>query len=711
MYKNRVSRNFDWIKQDDGKYTKQNRLETYDSNRFISVDDIYFKFNKYLTGITYTYVNNLDDIYSKNILTGDGYSIINMYNEYDVIDRVMKNISLVDVASDTNIDIYSQWLQINGVKLKPGHLVLLKNQDLDIENDIYVVTNKNFLINSDLLNNREKSDKFSCSIKIGNNFDKQFFLLNSGNTFPITGEPKQFVEGKSFILKNLVKYDLNSTYTNYNNAAKILFTDYDVARKQLNENSEIYDNINIDIDRTYFSPELIKIDYRHEPTYIIKSGTTENSYFSGITSTITNKVLNTFTLIPYDILTFNCSDGDYIKLDIYSGSTFNSATTVLLTLDVFIKDLVVINSVNYIILDEILPNRILNSLKTYAFSVNNLNIATDWDDVFYKLNHTPYSEYYSIVNRDFNVDFIEVIVKAIINEYDKYFDYDALIFSFNDNNNWFTSGFTSKNQYISYKLYDNLNKLDDIILNSGYTFYNEYLLTGFTYEYTDNNRIRIVDNSESLLSNFKPYTYVNISGVTLSGRTLIYSVNEHEMIIEKPSSFPFFPATQLVSIQNIDGLKNISDILYEVYMNDTYDWYIKKIDNERKYICRSYAEILVMDEYIRLLATGVLFENENNEFILKLFNLGSNVNVDELLYFSTIELIYIGSDRKSRFPVPLTVLSSIGTNSYYILVGGLNDSLETFGGVTNGGLNIVYPGHTDPLLYYYNIINSGLNSI
>ena len=191
MQKNRKSRKFDWVKQNDGSFIQQTRSVQYDENKFIAVDDIYFKFNKYLTGVTYTYINNLDDIYnSQNLLTGDGYSIVNMYNEYDVIDRVLKNIIFVDVASDTHIDISKQWLQINGVNLKPGHLVLLKSQNAgsEIENDIYIVSNNNFLINYNILINREKSDKFSCSVKLGNNADKQFFLLNVGSNFPITGE-------------------------------------------------------------------------------------------------------------------------------------------------------------------------------------------------------------------------------------------------------------------------------------------------------------------------------------------------------------------------------------------------------------------------------------------------------------------------------------------------------------------------------------------
>ena len=144
MQKNRWSRKFDWVKN-DSTYVQQSRTELYDENRFIAVGDVYFKLNKYLTGVTFNYIISLDDIYNKNnLMTGDGYSIVNMYNEYDVIDRTMKNIISVDIAADTNIDINLQWFQINDVKLLPGHLVLLKEQDSQNENDIYIVDNNFF---------------------------------------------------------------------------------------------------------------------------------------------------------------------------------------------------------------------------------------------------------------------------------------------------------------------------------------------------------------------------------------------------------------------------------------------------------------------------------------------------------------------------------------------------------------------------------------
>ena len=153
MQKNKWNRKLDWIKSDN-VYIQDNRIEKYDENKVIAVGDIYFRLNKYLTGVTFTYINNLENIYKIDLLTGDGYSIYNMYNEYDIIDRVMKNFIIVDVASNDNIDIKKQLKYIDGVKLNPNHLVLLKNQKSEFENDIYIVNNKNFLENADILSPR-----------------------------------------------------------------------------------------------------------------------------------------------------------------------------------------------------------------------------------------------------------------------------------------------------------------------------------------------------------------------------------------------------------------------------------------------------------------------------------------------------------------------------------------------------------------------------
>lgn len=639
MQRNKWNRKLEWVKKDD-MYIQQNKVETYDENKFIAIGDIYFRFNKYLTGVTFTYINTLTDIYKKDLLTGDGNCIYNMYNEYDVIDRVMKNFVCVEIASNINIDLNKQQNIIDNIKIKPNYLVLLKNQDNVIENDIYIVNKNNFLINSEILSSKDKSNKFSCSVKSGTNKDKQFFLKDNGVDFPIFFESKEFIEGQSYILKNIINYNVYDTL-----CPKIIFTDIKLAKSQIINNYELYYPIIITGLNINNKPnEFIKLDYHHLDSYIIRS-TNKNIIISGYTSEIYN---NDYTTIPIDN-DFDCIIGDYINLKMYSGNT------LLLEHYAWIKNIVD----NNIVLEEIIPTRILNELKNSYFIIDNLNIATDWYNVIERANLSPYNDFCiftAYTYESYNTEFIDININSTVSTYNKYFDYTDLYISSEDNNQVYN--FITDNFYLKYSLYDRLSHI-----NSGFTtdfsIFNETLISGSTlvrYKYTDDSRI-VITTSINVKNLFKPYTYVNVSAIDENTeKTLVYSVNDFEIIIEKPKKWLTYNTQlqkpYLYSIQNIDGLKNISDILDEVYKNENWNWYISKSENEKKYICRSYGELLSSQEFFRDNVTGLLYENDNNEYILKLYDLENDPN----LYFESNELIFIGSDKKSRLPVPLKKL-------------------------------------------------------
>ncbi len=735
MQKNIWNTKLDWVKSGSTSpyiYYQKNRANKYNENMFISVGDIYFKLNKYLTGVTFTYVNSLNDIYNiENYMTGDGHSLVNMYNEYDVIDRVMKNIIFVDVAADINIDTDYQLFEINGVKLKPGHLVLLKNQTNQEENNIYYVDDQYFLWLTDHLSTREKSNKFSCSIKLGKNADKQFFLANNGDDFPTTDEPKYFIEGKSYILKNLIQYNLFNTRTGSTYTSKIIFTDYNLARTQLSENYGLYDETTvtgltlIDIPYNYFT-----VNY-HYDSYTIRSGSTSGGTFSGNVTDFSNFYSGYTSLLMPSSKDFIV--GDYIYINMYSGNTVFSGKTHL-EMWQFIKEIKSISGNSYIILEETIPTYILRDLQDCSYFIENLKVATDWYDAIEKFNeYTPYSDFYSVFEYsyvEFGVSFIDIVISPKENNYYKYFDYDALSFGVTDSY-VLSSGttdlysFETSNQYIKYKLYDRLSAISTGF-TSGFTIHNEEIISGSSissYKYIDDLRIKVTTNTTGLTNIFKPYTYIyatSMSGATT--RTLVYSVSDHEIIFERPVGWISYKGNfeylgQITSIQNIDGLQNISDILYTVYINENHEWYRKKSDNERKYISRAYADLLVNNEFFRINITGILYENENNEFILKLYNLDNDTNLTQ---FKTIEMIYIGSDRKSRLPVPLRLIetSSGDTTSLYsyewtIMDGGVDDSLDgtdVLGDVFAGGLNSILPGNCNPTLIYTNV-DGGLDSV
>lgn len=744
MQKNKWSRKFDWIKTIGGTYVQQTRSEFYDENRYIAVGDIYFRFNKYLTGVTYSYINSLDNIYKRDLLTGDGYSIVNMYNEYDIIDYALKNSTLVDIAADSNIDIKKQWFNINDVKLKPGHLVLLKNQNSEFENDVYTVNNQYFLENSGFLSSRDKSYRFNCGVKLGKNVDKQFFLINNGYDFPMIGEPKYFIEGKSFILKNMINYNIYNTSSVV--PSKIIFTDYDVARKQIGDNYDLYEQFEFQVNSASTpSGDTLPFNYftvkYHYDSYSIRVQNGEIKY-SGDTSTIVN--INN-TLIPF-INNYDFIVGDSVNINILSGDT------IMLYLQTFIKDI----KNNFIVLEDTIPNYILSNLKNTKFEIENMNAALNWEDAIIKLkNYTPYSEFFNVdIFTDISpFPIVDIIISTKESENNKYFDYDGLMFDIN--NGVESYNFETSNQYISYNLYKNLSNISTGV-TTGTTIFNDYILDDIQYDYTDDGRIRILTQTSILTNIFKPYTYVKVNGTnSLTGVTLIYSVNDYEIIIEKPYNWKnISPLPGIISIQNIDNLKEISDILYTIYINDDYDWYSRKSHNERKYISKKYAEILIENEFIRNIITGILYENDNNEFVLKLYNLGNIIDSvnsncsDDNLFYTISELIYVGIDKKTRLTI--SIKKSIKTNEsidYYIynnqndlsnvsnvynyddsvgsgktindvnfnvLNGGVDDSLDGrgvsgyVGDYYSEGVDVVLPGPNNPPLLY-NIINGGVD--
>jgi len=682
MQKNIWSRNFDWVKT-GSTWIQQDRLETYNEKRFIAVGDIYFKLNKYLTGVTFNYINKLDDIYKRDLLTGDGYSLFNMYNEYDVIDWAMKNIQFVDIASKMNIDITKQWHKIDNIQLKPNHFILLYNQDSEFENDIYQVTPQYFLKNANLITTREKSDKFSVSVKMGTDRDKQFFLLNNGLNFPITNEPKYFIEGRSYILKNIIKYNLYNTSSNSAITSKIIFTDYDFVKKQFPDNYNLFASIDFNVlNSTSVSNNYFQLEYHHN-IYTCRTGSTNSNIMNCNVSGITN--INTFTNIPYSSFVIN--NGDYLGIRMFTGSTDN-----FLFMNTFVKSV----SINSFIIEDTIPNQILTALSNATCEIINYSVATTWSEAINNfINYTPYSVFYSVSSTTVGIsNSLHISTKSY--KYDRFFDYDGLIFRFVDNN--IISNFYSQNNYIKYKLYDRLSVINPSLFTNTFNFYNTEKLTGFTASFLPApwsptlDRVILTFPVSGLTSNFRPFTYAFVSGNTLE-KTLIWEVNDTQIIIEKPINWSIGTST-IYYIQNIDGLKNVSDILYDLYFNVNYGWFVEKPSNIKGKICGAYAQILSENVDIRNNITGLLFENSFGEFQLKLYNFQN----DYQLTFTSHELIYIGGDRKSRIPVPLKGLENL-TNvfdlDWNVLDGGSDSSTDT-NEVFVFGFDDVLGGPNDP---------------
>jgi uncharacterized protein (TIGR02145 family) len=185
--------------------------------------------------------------YYTKYLTEDAMSLKTLFTPKRLIDDSINNFIYVDVATINQIEINFEPLSpgygIDGVTLKEGHKVLIKDQrttvtlpntvDPDVyflgdwealdnvgatidyvyyneQNGIYEVKN-GILERTNTLDDYDNCKRFSVIVKMGvNNRERQFHLnrLKSGY-FPTTqrGEPIEFVEKRNWMLRNRVDYN------------------------------------------------------------------------------------------------------------------------------------------------------------------------------------------------------------------------------------------------------------------------------------------------------------------------------------------------------------------------------------------------------------------------------------------------------------------------------------------------------------------------
>jgi hypothetical protein len=267
---------YDWTLVTD-TWLRNERLEPYWSG-VTYIPDNYFKYKKCLSGITYQYVNNLDDIYNKNPMVGYNWCIYNMYNEFDIINNFMVNMDTVDVSSTINLDLTQRYYTIDNAYLKTKHKVLLVNQSNTTENGLYNVDQRGYLISSKFLADSGNTFRYKAYTKLGDNKHLEFHLKNVGDYFPTLSQSSTYMTGKTYIIKNFFSYDLNAV----NPVPKLIFTDYDIARHMNPLNYSLYSGFNF--SNTFLEGEKAVIKY-HDSEYVITiTGYTNTFIHSGITS-------------------------------------------------------------------------------------------------------------------------------------------------------------------------------------------------------------------------------------------------------------------------------------------------------------------------------------------------------------------------------------------------------------------------------------------
>jgi len=655
-------------------WSRIERLDTYWSG-VTYVPDNYFKYKKCLSGITYQYVNTLDDIYSKNAMVGKTWCIYDMYNEFDIINNFMVNMDTVDICCTTNIDLTERYYTLDNAYLKTKHKVLLVNQTDKTENDLYNVDQRGFLITSTHLLNSGNTFRYKGYVKLGDNKHNQYHLKDVGGVFPTSGLPASYMLGKTYIIKHFFTYNINAV----DPIPKLIFTDYDIARHINPLNYSLYTGFTM--SDTLINGEKVVIKY-HDYEYVITlNNTTSDFVHTGTISgdTIYNGLYTSpggtssqFFVSGSTNFYTNASVGDYLKVT-FSGDT--NTNLIYYTHIKFKSDSPVL------VLQNPVPTNILNDFYvsggTYTLTNLQYSEVSAIKDTLLETYHSKY----------FDVD-DSMYFSPKYYDYNHYFDYDGLQFIYSGTT-YTEYAFTTDNTYIKYKLYEHLNSINSVFDNS-YIISNypnvslSSFSTGFTVLITDTqsseyyNRypkgtyIKITPDDTNDMYFFRKNTFVKLNDDDTYKTLIVDYVPNQYFIIETYKSDSGLTITSIDSIYTLTG---ISDLLYSVYKNDENDWYRERPDNIRKNICNSYSRIIEKDSNIVKNVTALLTQDDKNKFILELYNpenlLNNGENItftyDPNLTYKPIELIDIGVDKHTKIPLPILTENLLIT--YDLLTG------------------------------------------
>lgn len=143
----------------------------------VDIDAVYFKQHQCISGATYSYVRDLNDIYEQSVevCDSDGTGSYNLYNQFDIIDEFYSNVSDVEVVAKLDeIDLTISQKIINDVHINEGTRVLLYST-FPTENDgIYVANYNLLLVKTDELNDSDKGFRYKVNINAGKYFDYEF---------------------------------------------------------------------------------------------------------------------------------------------------------------------------------------------------------------------------------------------------------------------------------------------------------------------------------------------------------------------------------------------------------------------------------------------------------------------------------------------------------------------------------------------------------
>jgi hypothetical protein len=231
-------------------------------------------------GNTYYYPNENNIMLSANYSAEDVYTVFNnneknlgwslstIWTPEKLLNKLLNNFRLVDLASTENVDLLIEWfeLKIDERTATDKMFLLLKNQNNAYENGVYRLVDR-FLVKANIFDSLNDLEYFSAYIKEGIvNKEKQFFLERTpSGEYPITnfgtsGEALFFVEGFNYAIRNRVDYKLLQ-----NNTIRDSFI--------LEQNSPIlldYENFNFSFNIK--NTDIFSFDFNKTFNYKISTG-------------------------------------------------------------------------------------------------------------------------------------------------------------------------------------------------------------------------------------------------------------------------------------------------------------------------------------------------------------------------------------------------------------------------------------------------------
>jgi len=154
----------------------------------VDIDSVYFKYHQCLSGVTYAYARELDDVYEQNMAVSDGEGLgsYNMYNEFDIIDEFFSNSHETEVvARMEEIDLAVSYKRINDVYIHEGTRVLIYSTPPSENDGVYVADFNLKLHKTDELSTADEAFRYKAHINAGDYLDYEFhtiYYTSSGTT-------------------------------------------------------------------------------------------------------------------------------------------------------------------------------------------------------------------------------------------------------------------------------------------------------------------------------------------------------------------------------------------------------------------------------------------------------------------------------------------------------------------------------------------------